>query len=393
MQVSRKGAGSAPLVDGGVAGVSDSLQNGAVFDDLLLAMLGTNGTSAFQGIAHKSGPSEASTRAVASANSFKTTAQHAPLGGNRFGESTGGKLAGSGEERKSTAGSEVADALDLASMADGQVSADEEAGVVVSLVNADKNPTARVGLRGAKSTTDIASSPTTSGQNPGSGVRTSDSAGLTTPDLRVATLLSKANHTSHRESSTGSETSRSADERALSPATGESGQLAAVTAGAVESNASLPAGQTSKAVQVDVRQPDALSQFGQLISVKADAGNSKLQVQILPQGMGQLGVTVTKGADGLQIQVVASQAATFAWLNQQMPALQQNLQELGLNVSNFQLSYGQSDAQTGGEGQRQQQPSPERSSSAPRASGDTLTAAEAVAATPVQHRGDISLSI
>ncbi|MFB5191432.1 flagellar hook-length control protein FliK [Alicyclobacillus fastidiosus] len=393
MQVLRKGAASAPIASGGVPGASDS-QNGAVFDDLLLAMLGTNGTAALQTVADKAGASEQSKGGVAPAASLTTTAGHGSKGLHPVGGSTATKLAAVGGDKMTTAESDAANGVDLASAKRLDASTDDDSEVASALADAVKKSQAvGLGARVAKPLTDVSLSSSTD-QNASSSASTSDSAGLATSDLRVATLLSKANHTTHRGSSTDSETSGASDKaQPLSSATGADAQFAAVTAGTVETKAPVSSEQASGAAQVDVRQPDALSQFGQLISVKAAADNSKLQVQILPQGMGQLDVTVTKGADGLQIQVVASQAATFAWLNQQMPSLQQNLQDLGLNVANFQLSYGQSDAQTGGGGQRQQEPSPERSASSSDSSGGAMTVNEAVAASPVQHGGDISLSI
>lgn len=146
-------------------------------------------------------------------------------------------------------------------------------------------------------------------------------------------------------------------------------------------------------LQLDVRDPQALSQFGKLISVKANASHSQLQVQVVPQGMGQLNVTVTNSSGGVQVHVMANEASTFAWLNQQMPQLQASMQAAGLNISGFQLSYGRDGAGSNGES-KQDKPSSSRriaSITGPSStdSGESLVSSGSI----VKHRGDISVSV
>lgn len=94
---------------------------------------------------------------------------------------------------------------------------------------------------------------------------------------------------------------------------------------------------------VDMRDPSALTQFGQILSTNVNQDKTSFHVQIVPQGMGQLDVTVTKGPDGVQVQVSATQAATYDWLNQELPNLQQSLEAAGVQVSGMKLSLGQGD--------------------------------------------------
>ncbi|MFD1674700.1 flagellar hook-length control protein FliK [Alicyclobacillus fodiniaquatilis] len=159
----------------------------------------------------------------------------------------------------------------------------------------------------------------------------------------------------------------------------------------------IPPTQTADAPtahQIDVQDPHALDQFAQLISVKADGDQGQLHVQVVPAGMGELNVTVTKVDNGLQIQVVANQASTFAWLNQQLPNLEQSMQAAGFTVANMQLSFGQSGQQDHGDGRQQ------KGSQIRRVTTGTATqltsdseAADLATQTVAMHKGGISLSV
>lgn len=158
--------------------------------------------------------------------------------------------------------------------------------------------------------------------------------------------------------------------------------------------AALPAAPSPEPMhQVNLRNPQSLAQFGQLISVKADQSQSQLQVQVIPQGMGQLNVTVTQQSNGLHVELVANQASTFALLNQQIPQLQNSMVQAGLTVSQFSLSYQQQDERPGRsfrDGKPQQKSvgavttTQSISGVNSRSSGDALIG---------RHRGDISVSI
>ncbi|WAH35402.1 flagellar hook-length control protein FliK [Alicyclobacillus dauci] len=175
--------------------------------------------------------------------------------------------------------------------------------------------------------------------------------------------------------------------------TGSSTNVIATMGAVTLSSGATGAESTGASYEVDTRDPNALSQFGRLISVKADAGQSQLHVQVMPQGMGQLDVTVTKGADGLQIQVVANQATTLAWLNQQLPNLQQTMEEAGINVSSMQLSFGQDNQPNQGDGRQQKPPQQRRTSAIDSAQPSSGIDGTVRSLGSTSHTGDISLSI
>lgn len=160
----------------------------------------------------------------------------------------------------------------------------------------------------------------------------------------------------------------------------------------------IPARETDVATvgtaQLDVRDPNALAKFGQLISVQANQGQTQLHVQIIPEGMGQLDVTVTKGSDGLQIQVMANQASTFTWLNQTLPNLQQTMQDAGFQVAGMQLSFNQNSHQ-GSEQRQEKQSSSRRTVAVQGVSGPAVDSLVSSSASKdgAAHAGNISLSV
>ncbi|EPZ46259.1 flagellar hook-length control protein FliK [Alicyclobacillus acidoterrestris] len=434
MHVSAAKSSTTDPLSAGDAGKSGGTLEGAVFDDLLAAMLGTSGTLPNANLADAASTSNGGQIAggVGSAKGKRglTNPLMSTTGQPGMDKSSiGGRASGSNAPNGVALDDGKASTL-LAPTARAGAKGDGRAGNTASVdagaslgANASlgSNASSRSGGNGANTTLPLTFAAALVKQSPTSGVKSGQdlasaewvaasanpagsesiapstgqaSSGLsaTSSDPRVQAVLAQAKHAGHSKSD--------ADSDGPSPSTGgvndgsSAMAVGAMTSGGVSqastSTASVSGGQTA---QIDVRNPDAMAQFGHLISVKADAGDSKLQVQIVPQGMGQLDVTVTKAADGrLQVQVVASQASTFAWLNQQVPALQQNLQSQGLNVAEFQVAYDQGGGQFGS-GQRGQQDSPGRKSSGAAAILSTAAVGDASFAPDAEHAGDISLSV
>ncbi|GEO24812.1 hypothetical protein AAC03nite_05970 [Alicyclobacillus acidoterrestris] len=437
MHVSAAKSSTADLLSAGGSGKFSGVLDAAVFDDLLAAMLGTSGTlpnanltdaaSGSTGEQIAGGVSSVKGKRGLTNPVMSTAGQRGidkPSMGGRASESNppqGVALAngeastllattaranakadsGTGKKASDDAGASLVANVSSTGIAAVSHSGGNNANTTLSSTFADmlvkQSPTSGVkndrylesAERGASSVNSTASDTVL----PSTG-QTASGFSATSSDPRVQAVLAQAKHGGHSKSDADSDSPPSSTggvndgSSAMVVGTMASGGVPSATT----STASVSGGQ---APQIDVRNPDALAQFGHLISVKADAGDSKLQVQIVPQGMGQLDVTVTKAADGrLQVQVVASQASTFAWLNQQLPALQQNLQSQGLNVAEFQVAYDQGGNQFGG-GQRGQQDSdsPGRKSSGATAILSTAAVGDASLALDTEHAGDISLSI
>ncbi|KRW90982.1 hypothetical protein SD51_11465 [Alicyclobacillus tengchongensis] len=97
---------------------------------------------------------------------------------------------------------------------------------------------------------------------------------------------------------------------------------------------------------IDTRAPEAVSILGTMVASQAEQGNAVLHVQVQPHGLGELQIIVAQSANGMDVQVVASQQAAFAWLQGQWNGLQQSMQAAGLAVNSLSLSMA-SDGQQG----------------------------------------------
>ncbi|GLG00564.1 hypothetical protein Alches_06030 [Alicyclobacillus hesperidum subsp. aegles] len=97
---------------------------------------------------------------------------------------------------------------------------------------------------------------------------------------------------------------------------------------------------------IDARAPEAVSTLGTMVASQAEQGNAVLHVQVQPHGLGELQIIVAQSANGMDVQVVASQQAAFAWLQGQWNGLQQSMQAAGLAVNSLSLSMA-SDGQQG----------------------------------------------
>lgn len=100
---------------------------------------------------------------------------------------------------------------------------------------------------------------------------------------------------------------------------------------------------------IDARAPEAVSTLGTMVASQAEQGNAVLHVQVQPHGLGELQIIVAQSANGMDVQVVASQQAAFAWLQGQWSDLQQSMQAAGLAVNSLSLSMA-SNGQQGSDG-------------------------------------------
>ncbi|GMA59008.1 flagellar hook-length control protein FliK [Alicyclobacillus sacchari] len=89
---------------------------------------------------------------------------------------------------------------------------------------------------------------------------------------------------------------------------------------------------------IDARASGAVTTLGTMVAAHAEQGNALLHIQVQPHGLGELQIIVTQSGNGMDVQVVASEQAAFAWLQGQLNDMQQSMQAAGLNVSSMSLS-------------------------------------------------------
>jgi hypothetical protein len=106
-----------------------------------------------------------------------------------------------------------------------------------------------------------------------------------------------------------------------------------------------------KTVDWSMLDSDANRKFASLLAAHAgsSAGTQTLTVQVHPQGLGSLTVTVAQREAGLNVQIQASNVQTAQWLQTETGRLTQAVESAGLPVSGLQVtvSNGGSDERRG----------------------------------------------
>lgn len=115
-----------------------------------------------------------------------------------------------------------------------------------------------------------------------------------------------------------------------------------------------PLTDVSKAI-VDVRDPSAIQDFAKVLSGQISAGNGQLQVQVKPEGMGDILISVSKHDSGLQVHIEANNLQTMSWMQQGAGLVQSALAKSGIDVQGLNISYGQATLSNGFSNTSQQQ--------------------------------------
>ena len=110
---------------------------------------------------------------------------------------------------------------------------------------------------------------------------------------------------------------------------------------------------------ISLHEPAAAQQLGQLLINQVKTGPQTLQVQVHPEGMGTLVISVVQHPSGVAVNVEANQMQTMQWLSHVAGQLSEAVHHAGVEISSFQVSFGQADlsnSQSSGErsGQRRE---------------------------------------
>ncbi|MCF8567483.1 flagellar hook-length control protein FliK [Alicyclobacillus tolerans] len=98
--------------------------------------------------------------------------------------------------------------------------------------------------------------------------------------------------------------------------------------------------QIGPQVAINASDPQAYEKFSQLIVKQVRTAPNTLQVQVQPQGMGTLLISVTKQSQGIQVHVEANQLQTVQWLNQMGPQISDAVKNNGVQLTGIQIAYG-----------------------------------------------------
>ena len=112
-----------------------------------------------------------------------------------------------------------------------------------------------------------------------------------------------------------------------------------------------PSSDATSAQTLSLADPSAHSVFQDIVSGQVQSGQQSVTVNIHPEGMGNINIIVNQTtAHQISVQVQASSAQTVQWFNQQKDGLTSALQNTGFQLSGFQISYGQGNADQHGRG-------------------------------------------
>jgi|GEM_PF-5672355 len=87
----------------------------------------------------------------------------------------------------------------------------------------------------------------------------------------------------------------------------------------------------------NLKSATAQQDFSQLLQSQIQNGVQNIQVKVYPEGLGSVLVSVHHGETGVAIQVMASNPATAAWLQQDSGQLLQSLQSAGVQVASVHV--------------------------------------------------------
>ncbi|MCL6453481.1 MAG: flagellar hook-length control protein FliK [Alicyclobacillus sp.] len=93
-----------------------------------------------------------------------------------------------------------------------------------------------------------------------------------------------------------------------------------------------------------------LQGVAQWTAAVAGSGGGQLQVQVEPQDLGPLLITVHQSAAGVSIVVQANQMQTVQWFNQHLAALQTHLEQQGMQVAGVSVAFGDAQMSGGSQG-------------------------------------------
>ena len=154
-------------------------------------------------------------------------------------------------------------------------------------------------------------------------------------------------HASERQSSTGRQLSAASE-------TEVAGSLDSTSSSSAElSTAATAVRETVNGVRVngsaEVGSPNALMQLATRLTSHVDAEGrlpARLEVELDPPELGRMSVELTESRQGLLAKITASRESTAVLVDHQLAQLRQTLEESGIEVHEFEVSYDppQSDA-------------------------------------------------
>lgn len=128
------------------------------------------------------------------------------------------------------------------------------------------------------------------------------------------------------------------------PATSQTGTLPpvfAVSPPAVAGVNSMASVSQTASLNLNQGAASAQQQLGALIVQQATVGPQQVQVQVVPEGMGSIVISVSHTSLGVNVQVEASAMQTVQWLQQSTTQVMDAVRSTGVNVTGFGVSFGQ----------------------------------------------------
>lgn len=202
---------------------------------------------------------------------------------------------------------------------------------------------------------------------PSSFVRMLDSAGISSDDIRRITITSTVGraqgiepprHPTQMDPLTADSTGSGLNTKAVEPRVRRPNQGDLLSSSILENQSTGAPSPTvnayedsPKTAEWSMLDDDANQKFGSLLAAHASSstGSQTLTVQVHPQGLGSLTVTVAHSEAGLSLQIQASNVQTAQWLQTETGRLTQAVESAGLPVSGLQVSVsgGNSDERRG----------------------------------------------
>lgn len=127
----------------------------------------------------------------------------------------------------------------------------------------------------------------------------------------------------------------------------ESGMALAQVIAQPSQGKSIPAAKTAMPLgsthTISMADPNRQQVLNNIVVQQVQAGQNEVKVQIHPEGLGNIVISVTKVDGGVQVQMVANQMSTMQWLVQQSNQIADAVRTTGVDVSGVQVSFGRAD--------------------------------------------------
>jgi Flagellar hook-length control protein FliK len=109
---------------------------------------------------------------------------------------------------------------------------------------------------------------------------------------------------------------------------------------------------------ISMTDPNRHEALKEIVVQQVQTGQDEIKVQIRPEGLGNIVISVTKQNDGgVQVHMVANQMSTMQWLTDQSNQIADAVRTSGIDLSGVQVIFGRADIgnSSGGQSRRQKQ--------------------------------------